>query len=786
MTQTDIPTRPADPAPGPEPAVLRQAAEQAHAEGRLADARALYEACLAADPGDAEAWHGQGWLHMQQGEASAALRCFANALRHRPWEPELWLSQLEALFHLGQYEAVHQLLYRARASGLDAARVDAFEGRLAEQRLQVLTAAVKASGKPAEKTIQPPDAEMLALRRDFLEGRSAEALRKTRHLLKRYPLSPFGWRVLGLLQSLDDDLAETLQARRIACDLDPEGIDAAMNLALALTELHRLDEAESIYARVLARQPDHPRALLSYALLLSTRGDPQAETLLRRARAAHPQEIRVAQALGSYLRDHSRPAEAKPLLAEVLAEQPDNAAAAIALSASHLALCEHEQARHWFGVVEASALDDPQTLSNALFVCSHLADVPEDERYRLHRRYGERLEAACTPFTGHPNRRDPERRLRVGFVSGDLRRHPVAQFLLPVWEHLEREQFELFAYANHDQHDEISRRLEGRTSGWRVIAGQRDDTVADGIRRDGIDVLVDLSGHTAFHRLGVFAFKPAPLQLSWLGYPGTTGLSRIDYYLADTAYVAHGPLDAQFSERLLLSEVGCGFDPGLALPPVQPAPCIAAADFTFGSFNRVNKLTPETFRLWAAVLAAVPEGRLCVGGVDADEGARIGAALQALGVAAERISLLPRLPLPHYLEAHAGIDLLLDSIPYGGGTTTCYGLWMGVPTLTLAGPSLASRSGQSVVGRAGLHAFVATDAEGFVATAQRWARDREGLAALRGTLRTRLEGGALGDPALAAHGFGAALRQVWRRWCQGLPPERAVVPRPDRTLGAGQ
>lgn len=778
MPQTDTIPRPA------APATLRQAAGQAHAEGRLTDAAALYEACLAADPGDAEAWHGQGWLRLQQGEASPALRCFANALRHRPWEPELWLSQLEALFRLGQYEAVHQVLHRARARGLDAARAEVFAARLSEQRLQVLTAAVKASGKtPAEKTIQPPEAEMLALRRNFLDGRYPEALRKTRHLLKRYPLSPFGWRVLGLLLPLDGDLAEAMQARRIACDLDPEGVDAAMNLALALTELHRLDEAEPIFARVLERQPEHPRALVNYALLLSTRGDPQAEDLLRRARAAHPQEARVAQALGCYLRDRSRPSEAKPLLTEVLAEQPDNAAAAIALAACHLALCEHDQARHWFRRVEASALDDPQTLSNALFVCSHLADVPENERYRLHRRYGERLEAACTPFSGHPNPRDPERRLRIGFVSGDLRRHPVAQFLLPVWEHLDRERFELFAYANHDHHDEVSQRLERGASGWRSIIGQRDDTVADGIRRDGIDLLIDLSGHTAFHRLGVFALKPAPLQLSWLGYPGTTGLSRIDYYLADTAYVAHGPLDAQFSECLLLTEAGCGFDPGLALPPVQPAPCIGAADFTFGSFNRANKLTPETFGLWAAVLAAVPEGRLCVGGVDAEEGARVLAALQALGVAPERIRLLPRMPLPQYLEAHAAIDLLLDSIPYGGGTTTCYGLWMGVPTLTLAGASLASRSGQSGAARVGLPDFVADSPTGFVAIARRWARDREGLAAVRSTLRERLANSALGNPALAAAAFGTAMRQVWRRWCQGLPPERAVVPRPDRAQG---
>ena len=302
--------------------------------------------------------------------------------------------------------------------------------------------------------------------------------------------------------------------------------------------------------------------------------------------------------------------------------------------------------------------------------------------------------------------------------------------------------------------------------------------MANGIRRDGIDVLIDLSGHTGFHRLGVFAFKPAPLQLSWLGYPGSTGLSRIDYYLTDAAFVANGPLDAQFSERLLLSEAGCGFDPGHGLPPVSPLPALAGQHFTFGSFNRANKLTAETFRLWAAVLAAVPGSRLCIGGLDEDKRQRAGSALAALGVAASRIEFLPRMSLPQYFEAHSRIDLLLDSIPYGGGTTTCYGLWMGVPTLTLAGAGLASRSGQSVVGRAGLHEFVATTPANFVAAARRWAGDPEGLAAVRGSLRERLAGSALGDPQLAARAFGLAMRQIWRRWCRGLPPEPMRVPHP--------
>lgn len=771
MLPTDTPSSAA------APELLGQAAV-AHEAGRLEEARAAYLAALAADPACAEAEHGLAWLLVQQGDWAGALPRFGRALRLKPWEKEFWISQLEALFRMGETEAVHRLLYRARQMGLPAAEAEVFEQRLRERRLAVLAERVRASGRPAERAAQAPTSELEALRRPFIERRFEDAVRAASRLLERYPLNPFAWRVLGASRAMLRCDETVLEALRIAGDLDPANPDVQMNLGLALMELLRYDEAGAVFEAVLARQPGNVRALVNAGLLRAARRDPAAEALLVEARRLGSRDHRVALALGSWLRDHGRCHEALPLLEEAVAADPGQEVALASLAAALQGVGRHAEAAGVFRRLCQGRLQNQNALSMALFIGSHLEEAAPEDLFALHRRYGEIVEAGVTPFEHAGHDRDPDRRLRVGFVSGDLFGHAVSYFIRPLWRQLDPAAIEVFAYYTGRTDDETRRSLKALVPHWREAADWDDELLAANIRRDGIDVLIDMSGHTTANRLPVFARQPAPVQVSWLGYPATTGLRRIQYYLADTTYVSTGALDGQFTEKLLLSEVGCGFEPDPHLPPVAPLPALTGKPFTFGSFNRMAKLTPATLSLWAAVMQRVPGARLLIGAAEPDDQAKLRDALGALGVAPECLRFLPRLDRQGYLEAHAEVDLLLDAYPYGGGTTTCHGLWMGVPTLTLAGPTLASRSGLSVVGRAGLMEFVATDREDFIDKAARWAGDPQGLAAIRASMRERLAQGPLGNPALVARAFEAAMRRIWQRWCDGLPPERTVVPRP--------
>ncbi len=758
-------------------ATMLRAATAAHEAGRLDEAKRLYLDCIEHHPYEAEAHHGLGWLLVQQGDWSAAIKRFVAALKFRPWEPEYWISQLEALMHMGQFEAVHRLLYRAREAGLSQAQVDVFENRLTQRRIDILTSAVNASGKSVAGAAVAPHDELMAMRQAFLDRRYDDARKMAALLVKRYPLAPFAWRVLAASTPLGDVPDAALELRRLACDVDPEGADAAMNLALALHDAHRFDEAEHLYDRVLEKQPENIRALVNLGLLLGAKGDSKAGEVLRRARQLGSDDVRVALALGGYLRDQDQPDEAIPLLEEVLAKQPESDLAISALSVCYLAVGRHEESAALFRRMNVKKISELHALGIALFVGTHLKEVSAAELFELHRRYGQILESACTPFDHHENDRNPDRKLRVGFVSGDLRNHAMANFLMPMWEGLNTDAIEIFAYYNHSTVDPTTVKLRALTRGWCEIQGMNEEAVAARIRKDAIDVLIDLSGHTAFHRLGVFALKPAPVQVSWGGYPATTGLTRMDYYMADTTYAPSGLLDDQFTEKLMLGHASASFQPAPNAPEPSPLPSSQGAPFTFGSFNRMSKLTPMTQDLWVAILLAAPHTRMVIGAADAKSQERLLARFVAAGIEPSRITFFERMDMQGYLASHGEVDLLLDTAPYAGGTTTCHGLWMGVPTLTLPGATLPTRTGVAILGRAGLAEFIAEGADDYVNRAVAWASsgNQAHLIELRASMRNRLLGSSMASPIPAIHSFEDGVRAAWQRWCAGKLPAPLVI-----------
>ncbi|AUN95740.1 O-linked N-acetylglucosamine transferase, SPINDLY family protein [Pseudazoarcus pumilus] len=406
-----------------------------------------------------------------------------------------------------------------------------------------------------------------------------------------------------------------------------------------------------------------------------------------------------------------------------------------------------------------------------LFALTHSARVSLDEGFGEHCRFGRIVERPWRDrWGGWKCDPDPERRLRVGFVSGDLRNHPLRYFIEPVWEGLEPDTFEIFAYSSCPQEDAVSEGLRGKVSSWCNVHALDDDALASRIRSDRVDILVDLSGHTTYNRLTVFARKPAPLQLTWIGYPATTGLTAIDYRFVAAPADFCRQLAPCFTEKLIALGDAVIFRPEAVLPPVTPPPVLERGQFTFGSFNRLAKVSASTIALWARVLTQVPDARLLIGAIDDERsGAKIVEALTRLGVGRDRLELRPRVGMADYLRMHAEVDLLLDTVPYAGGTTTNHALWMGVPTLSLDGGGLQQRSGSGRMRALGLDEWIAADEDDYVTKAVAAASRTEPLVRLRSTLRERLEQRAA--ETTGSRRVALALRAIWRRWCSGASPD---------------
>jgi predicted O-linked N-acetylglucosamine transferase (SPINDLY family) len=312
--------------------------------------------------------------------------------------------------------------------------------------------------------------------------------------------------------------------------------------------------------------------------------------------------------------------------------------------------------------------------------------------------------------------------------------------------------------------------MRGCFAEWHSVSKLLDRELAALIKDDGIDILVDLSSHTSFNRLRVFALKPAPLQVSWMGYPGTTGLRAMDYYLADRHFLPPGQFDDSFTEKIVHLPAAPSLQPYAGSPPVNRLPALDAGFVTFGSFNRVGKLTPFAIRLWCRLLRELPNSIMILAAVPLDERRhKLAAMFGEGGIVEERLAFFPRSDMPTYLALHNQVDICLDTYPYTGGTTTNHALWMGVPTLTLAGPTPASRQGAANLLPLGLDAFIAADEDDFVRKGLDWSNNLGALAEVRSGLRERCAATPLRRPETIADAVDAALRHMWRRWCEHLP-----------------
>ncbi|MBL8833746.1 MAG: hypothetical protein JNL71_15245, partial [Rhodospirillales bacterium] len=434
-------------------------------------------------------------------------------------------------------------------------------------------------------------------------------------------------------------------------------------------------------------------------------------------------------------------------------------------------LFDHEGARAGYARALAAMPGRADIESNRLFAANYDPDISSADLKSLYAAWGNARARAYAP---HPNPRDPSRRLKIGFVSPDFRAHSVRPFLWPLLSQFPRGEAELHAYAAmQGEGDAWTQRYRQAFDVWRAVGALDDDALAAAIRADGIDVLVDLAGHTVGNRLGALARKPAPVQATWLGYGGTTGLAAIDWYIGDERLVPPGG-ESAFVERVWrMPKTAFVYGPPDEMPAVGALPARSAGHATFGCFSRTVRFNVPTFRTWARVLARVPGARLLLNaGVfgEAETRALFARRFAECGGDAGRLDLVYTSPQPATWAAYGRVDVALDPFPHNAGATTFEALWMGVPVVSKRDRIPLGRFGDSILGACGLADWVVDTEDAYVERAVAAARDPDSLEALRGELRSRMDRGALCDGKAFAGDFAAAIRGMWSDYCMRNKP----------------
>lgn len=595
---------------------------------------------------------------------------------------------------------------------------------------------------------------------DAGEFTAAEAIfREALAAAPRYPRAHLN---LGNALHKQKRFAEAVLSHSAATALDASYVPAWFNAGAVLVEHGRWPEAKRHLEKALDLQPDLADAAVLLAMAYEGEGDlPAACRQLERAIAIQPQLAGARANLGALLVQRTLMAEGEKAFTEALRIDADNAPALAGLGQLDVNRGRSRHAAALFQRALEIVPEDPLLWGTYLFSLNLRDDVDAATVAREHFKFGELLEtkASATPLPARPR----NARIRVGYVSGDLLSHPVALFLLPVLVHHDRQAFEAFCYSSGHV-DDMTPRVRGAADHWRPIARREDSQVVDLIRQDGIDVLVDLSGHTPRNRLGVFARRAAPVQATWLGYLNTTGLRAMDFRITDRHTDPEGTSEALHSEKLArLPDSQWAYVPHNVVE-LKAMPRPPGAPVVFGSFNQMAKVSDGCLDLWSEVLRRVPRSILRVHAVPDDVAKQdLLARLAARGIEASRVETRGRVPTAEYLAAIADVDIALDSMPYNGGTTTLDTYYMGVPLVALAGARGISRGSYSIAKSAGLDELVAHSSAEYVERNVALANDPATRLALRQSIRPRLAASPLMDPVRFTRDLEALYREMLNR-----------------------
>jgi protein O-GlcNAc transferase len=788
-------------APFDETAVLALAHER-HQAGQLAEAEALYHQILAVRPGNPKVLHRLGILFIQRNEPRQALEWISKACAGDPSNPYFFCARGMALLTLGEFESAIQAY--TRAITLRPELAEAFYGlgtalqankqlskaatayqqalRLKPDHLATLNNlgnVLQLQGNAQEAAeiywralaIDPDHVEVLnnlgsalqhlnrlsdavdcfnralAIRADFLPA--CNNLANSLVLLGR------GEEAIGLLQK--------------TVELQPGFADAWYNLGNALRTAVRLTEAAAAYQKALALKPDNADAMSNLGVVnFSLRQFREAAENFRGVLRRRPDDAIACNNLGSTLRIMGAIDEAIVALRQALLLRPDYSAAYCNLGNVLKDTADLDAAIGCFTRAVELNGNDAASHSNLAFTLQYHPEFDSAailrENLRWNAIHARRVSGEVRP---HENDSDPDRRLRIGYVSPDFRDHCQTFFTLPLLTNHDHRKVEVFCYSSAPHPDEFTHRIEACADVWRATAALGDGQLAEVVRGDKIDILIDLTMHMANGRPLLFARKPAPVQVAWLAYPGTTGLSSIDYRLTDPYLDPPGDGDLNYSEQSIrLPYSFWCYDPLTSEPAVNELPALGEGHITFGCLNNFCKVTEGTLELWSRAMKAAPESRMILLAAPGRHRQRVQDQLAELGIEASRVEFVGYRQRADYLKVYHRIDIGLDTIPYNGHTTSLDSFWMGVPVVTRIGRTVVGRAGLSQLSNLGLSSLAASSDEEFVRIVVELSRDRSKLAELRAGLRQRLRESPLCDgPSFARH-VESAYRQMWRHWCQ--------------------
>jgi protein O-GlcNAc transferase len=749
-----------------------QIAVQRHQAGRLAEAEALYRQILAAQPNHADALHLLGLIAHQAGRYDLAVEWIRKAIAANPSDSYYYLNLGNAMAGSGQFDEAIASYRRAIQIRPDCPEAHNNLGAALRDR-----------------------------------GKLTEAIVTCRRALDLKPAYPEAHTNLGNALRDQGDLDESIACYRRALQLKPSLPEAHNNLGNALRDRGEWDEAMAAFRRALELKPNYAEAQRNLGHTFRDRGElEEAITAYRRALQLEPNFPEAHNDMGSTLMELGRVEEAIAACRIALqlkpgfAESHNNLGNALRecgrLDAAIAAYRNAAQIAPRFSAALAnlgSALKDRGNLDEAIDAFWRAIQIePEQARFHSalihtlhfrpgldgraipeeHRRWNLQFSEPSKPMISpHSNDRSPDRRLRVGYVSPDFRDHPVGRYALPFFEQHDRERFEILCYSGVTRPDAITERLRALAGKWRNTVGVPDGRLAEMIREDGVDLLVDLALHTEGNRLPMFARQPAPVQVAWLGYPGSSGLPGIGYRLTDSHMDPPGSRSRgtawSAEEPARLPDCWCCYDPVDKSPEVNVPPGLSAKGVTFGSLNNFAKVNEGVLSLWARVLEAAKGSRLLMLCPEGEARQRVGAFFSARGIAPERLELTGSLPRWEYLSLYQRIDIGLDPFPCNGMTTTCDALWMGAPVVTLPGKMPVARAGLSLLSSVGLGEFVASSEEDYVRIAVELAGNLPRLANLRAIMRRRMQASPLMDAPRFARNVEAAYRSMWERWCRG-------------------
>ena len=690
-------------------------ASRDHNAGRLRDAAQAYAGVLQAIPNHPEANHNFGIILMQTGQgAEKAKPFFHNAWIADPTHRQHWMSYIKLLRQMKDDAALAQVLSDGRARGLLETEAEPPSERTPNQ---------------SKKTSEKDQATIPRLEALFSEE-SYQSVIET------------GERLLAA---------------------QPDAIEVLLLVMRAHMALYRHDQALALGQNALARSADARLMSLLAKCYMADGKELAAMELLEKSLAQNPADTDLFVELFELQQGEGQTLRALASADSFIASNPSSEEPLVRKALLLSSLGELDGALALLDRALAVAPRAAHIWSLKLSISNYSTKVTPAESLQAANEFGRMLESKAEPFTDWAVQKEPQR-LRVGIVSGDLNRHPVAYFLEEVLRSSDR--IDWFAYSTQSKRDDVSRRIEQLVAQWRDMSGLSAQNVAQNIHSDGVHILLDLSGHTDLNALPVFAYKPAPIQASWLGYFGTTGLSSIDYVISDP--ISSPPsLQPQFTEALWrLPVTRLCFSEPVDLPPVSELPALKNGYVTFGSFQRLNKYTDDMLACWARLLERVPSARLSLQGDGFEPGTDIHDMvknkLSRAGIDLSRVNLLERQSREEYLRSMQDVDLLLDTFPFNGATTTCEALWMGLPTVTLAGDDrMVARQGVLVNELVGLSDLVAETFASYEDIAADLAGDLERLQQLRTQLRQKVSTSLLCDASAFARDFTDALESMW-------------------------